>query len=544
LECKHLVRENHDVNQTSTLLGNKETTAHAKEGFKDRCPRCGAVRVDRQLGSERTPEEYIARMVVIFRELRRVLRDDGCCWLNMGDTYGGGGNTMGPGLVGSNAKKALLHDQYDRMRAAPTGLKSGNLLMIPHRLALGLQADGWVVRQDIVWGKPSPMPESVQNRCTKAHEYVFLLTKSMSYYYDNEAIKERSATAPHAPQNRKTPPTGMGGANNMGDPDKVWGDGLSNKRSVWEVDDGRALHDWLAQNHPDVLESYIGQASNRADVWRVSSGGYPGAHFAVFPPKLILPCILAGTSAYGACVKCGAPWGRVVASDRQPTRPGQNSKVNRAAEELKVNCTPGQNAVGKSSTLGNVVGNRDPQRHCTTTRTVGWRPGCACYGMPIIGDYPKEPTKGWGGRHDEDYVPPVQAAQSKSRPPAEDYDAKMARWEMDVAGWHGEWDLLWPQYRECQVRPCVVLDPFVGSGTTAVVCLETRRHCRGIDLSKKYLALNAVPRIEGVLGRSGKLSRLMPRPARRAVEMGGTEVGETPPSRCAQVADNVDNGVV
>lgn len=163
-----------------------------------------------ELGSESTPQEFVAKMVGVFREVRRVLRDDGTLWLNLGDSYGArGGNIIGPAVGGSaGGKNTKLKELHDRMKGESTGLKSGNLVGVPWRVALALQADGWVLRQDIVWHKSAPMPESVRNRCTKSHEYVFLLTKGMKYFYDNDAIRE-----PHREYN----PSGR------------------NKRSVWTV---------------------------------------------------------------------------------------------------------------------------------------------------------------------------------------------------------------------------------------------------------------------------------------------------------------------
>jgi len=193
-------------------------------------------------GAEPTPDQFVVHTVEVFRQVRRVMRDDGTLWLNFGDSYSAGG---------------------------PSGVPSGNLVGIPWRVALALQADGWVLRQDIIWHKPSPMPESVQNRCTKAHEYIFLLTKASKYFYDAEAIKEDSVQADRKRNDR------VGG----------------NKRS--EVD------------HSPGFQFEGSATKNKRSVWTVASQGYTGAHFATFPPKLIEPCILAGTSAHGACIECG-----------------------------------------------------------------------------------------------------------------------------------------------------------------------------------------------------------------------------------------------
>ncbi|MCP5404620.1 MAG: site-specific DNA-methyltransferase, partial [Pseudomonadaceae bacterium] len=151
------------------------------------CPKCGARRIDQQLGSEATPEEYVANMVAVFREVRRVLREDGTLWLNLGDSYNGSGGAGGDYAAGG------LKDGQPKFGGRNVGtLKPKDLVGIPWRVALALQADGWWLRSDIIWHKPNPMPESVTDRPTKAHEYIFLLTKSARYYYDAEAVKENS----------------------------------------------------------------------------------------------------------------------------------------------------------------------------------------------------------------------------------------------------------------------------------------------------------------------------------------------------------------
>ena len=226
--------------------------------YKKICGKCGAIREDDQLGLESTPEEYVANMVQVFREVKRVLRDDGTLWLNLGDSYmGGGGGNYNKSGISQAGGHHLTNVRNKRAFIENTGLKSKDLVGIPWRVAFALQADGWYLRQDIIWHKPNPMPESITDRCTKAHEYIFLLSKNKKYYYDHELIKEASATEPHAPKNKKLDKS----RNDHDQMDKVWGaDGKRNKRSVWTV----------------------------------TTKPYKGAHFATFPPDLIEPCILAG----------------------------------------------------------------------------------------------------------------------------------------------------------------------------------------------------------------------------------------------------------
>jgi DNA modification methylase len=194
---------------------------------------------DDQLGLESSPDEYINNMVAVFREVKRVLRDDGTLWLNLGDTYG---------------------------RGVKTNLPKKNLLGMPWRVALALQADGWILRQDIIWHKPNPMPESVRDRCTKAHEYIFLMAKQQKYYFDNDAIKEdaKYPNGPIAPEKIKKG-VGMHGMHTREGLSKLGARDKRNKRSVWKV----------------------------------TTKPFKEAHFATFPMDLIEPCVLAGSPVDG-----------------------------------------------------------------------------------------------------------------------------------------------------------------------------------------------------------------------------------------------------
>ena len=218
--CSHIAGKSR--NDADREFGTKETLTVQ---YRDVCKDCGAVREDNQIGMEASPEEYVRKIVRTFQEVKRVLRDDGTLWLNLGDSYSSGGRT-------STTNQTVRGDKdYGVTRPPVSGsIKPKDLVGIPWRVALALQEDGWYLRQDIIWHKPNPMPESVKDRCTKAHEYIFLLTKSEKYYYDSHAIKEQSV------------------------------DCLSNKRSVWTV----------------------------------PVKPYNEAHFAVFPTELIEPAILAG----------------------------------------------------------------------------------------------------------------------------------------------------------------------------------------------------------------------------------------------------------
>ena len=214
-----------------------------------------------QIGLEETPGEYVRKLVEVFREVKRVLKDDGTLWLNIGDSYASNpasGGAQSSKMTGGEHKRTPSERKYQR----PDGLKPKDLIGIPWMLAFALRADGWYLRQDIIWHKPNPMPESVRDRCTKAHEYVFLLSKSERYFFDAEAMKEPSAQPERAGKLERSFSTGK--------PD-----------AVLRQDVGRA-----------VMRT---ETRNRRSVWTVATRPYKGAHFATFPPALIEPCILAGS---------------------------------------------------------------------------------------------------------------------------------------------------------------------------------------------------------------------------------------------------------
>jgi site-specific DNA-methyltransferase (adenine-specific) len=232
---------------------------------------------DGQIGLEESPDAFVQQMVTVFREVRRLLRDDGTLWLNLGDSYAAqrGGThqpaeTLAGGKNGKTKQGANVnrdrHDGYNPTRfASRIGLKHKDLIGIPWRVAFALQTDGWYLRQDIIWHKPNPMPESVTDRCTKAHEYIFLLTKSARYYFNNAAIEEDAKW-------------------------ERWGNQTEKKSHV-----GTAGH----LGGKTLAELPIRDKKNRRSVWTVATKPYKGAHFATFPPELIRPCILAGCPTVG-----------------------------------------------------------------------------------------------------------------------------------------------------------------------------------------------------------------------------------------------------
>lgn len=257
---------------TTIFVGNcKETLSYLPDQSVHTCvtsPPYFGLRdygMSDQIGLEDTPESFVAELVDVFREVRRVLRDDGTLWLNLGDSYANGGRK-------TRAPDDKLPQRENRFRPND-GMKPKDLIGIPWRVAFALQADGWYLRQDIIWHKPNPMPESVTDRCTRSHEYIFLLSKSPKYYFDGASIKEPLARPNEA--TRKTPGK-FGGANK-------------------HVEAGK-------QSRLHSGNEYVGTSDgkrNRRDVWTVSSKPYKGAHFATFPPDLIEPCVLAGCPVGG-----------------------------------------------------------------------------------------------------------------------------------------------------------------------------------------------------------------------------------------------------
>jgi DNA modification methylase len=252
-----------------------------------------------QIGLEDTPEEYVERLVGVFRELRRALRMDGTFWLNVGDCF---------------ADK--------------------NLVGVPWRLAFALQADGWYLRSDIIWSKPNPMPESIRDRPTKAHEYVFLLSRSERYFFDQEAVKQRALN-----DGRTVKASGKGAKNSRHD-------GVNDRR----ISAGFTQHDTVIHGR------------NIRDVWHIATQPFAGAHFATFPERLPSTCVRAGTSERGCCPECGAPWERVME---------RKASIARQGKGYTAKCTGRNDGDRPGSYTGNI------------STTVGWRPTCEHDADPV-----------------------------------------------------------------------------------------------------------------------------------------------------------------
>ena len=313
--------------------------------------------VDGAYGLEPTLDEYIAKMVEVFREVRRVLREDGTLWLNLGDAYAASpkGSLNGQDKSGLTSTKTQEHSPAGISKLGG-GLKPKDLIGLPWHVAFALQADGWWLRSDIIWHKPNPMPESVADRPTRAHEYVFLLTKSKTYYYDAVAIREPAQPwhgyefRPRAPE-RKEP-----------NPDVRYADkqrGHSRRHAGFN-------DRWDAM----AKEEQQAMGANKRTVWSIATQPYSGAHFATYPEKLVEPCILAGTSERGVCGECGAQWQRVV----------EQSRTFESGSGRSGNAPFGKNGVRVQGGGETLDVRRGPVVH---TATTGWQPTCGHDTEPV-----------------------------------------------------------------------------------------------------------------------------------------------------------------
>ena len=392
LNCEHTVGSG-DNDNLKTYVTRPE-----RDGAKRQyCQKCGATRIDQQIGLEQTPDEYVADLVQVFREVKRVLRDDGTLWLNLGDSYASvksrysqKAQTLNGGKPQDNEFHGNKPDLYHHREL---GLKDKDLIGIPWMVAFALRADGWYLRQDIIWEKPNPMPESVKDRCTKAHEYVFLLSKSSRYYYDYSAVLE-----PVSDKSLKRAEYGWNCDRPSTKNASLGGDGIHTEK--------------MGERFVNPL------GRNRRSVWTIATSPYRGAHYATFPPKLIEPMILAGCPQT-VCAKCGAPYKRMLERENPPAEVYTDSHK---PEEIKAVSHPERGKVGMGQKLQDWY-NDHPQI------TVGWQPTCQCDGETMSG---------------------------------------------------------------------IVLDPFVGAGTTVMVANQLGRNGIGLDLSLTYLQDNAKQRIATV----------------------------------------------
>lgn len=392
----------------------------------------------REMGLEKTPTEYVANMVALFREVRRILRPDGTLWLNIGDSYNTKPCTEGVSFRRDRAKVSVPYESGTQ--GGLPGLKPKDLIGIPWRLAFALQADGWYLRSDIIWAKPNPMPESVYDRPTKSHEYLFLLTKKARYFYDSEAILEPVSENTHLRisqdiANQQGSLRANGGAKTNGAMKAVTrGSGVNPKAqnrtpSGWARGENRKheeLDGRFSEKSPRVKQNAsfteaisgpLVTGRNKRSVWTITTEAFSGAHFATFPKALVRPCIMAGASEGGCCAKCGAPRERIVEHgapdlDHQKLCGGdKNGEYHGKAQKD----FEGSKAQNDSEVKARILAGMCERR------TVGWKKTCKCETDEII--------------------------------------------------------------------PCTVFDPFLGSGTTAQVANELGRSFVGCELYEKFKPL-------------------------------------------------------
>ena len=347
-DCDHKKDTEHQKQgATSLRKGRANVEEQRNENFADTCP-CGAVRTGGGIGLEGTLPEHIDALVAVFREVRRVLRRDGTVWLNYGDAYcsvghiksnAGYGST---GLAGGKPQtKTPMGKGAMEKNASDVGLKHKALLMLPARVALALQADGWWLRSEIVWHKPNPMPESVTDRPTNSHEKMFLLTRSARYFYDADAV-------------RVPPSDRLAGNLPGGSVAAPKGTDAHDHRSTWKRE--------------RTSEEQAAMGSNLRNVWTIPTQGYREAHFATFPEALVRPCIAAGTSERGACPECGAPWTRVTEKEQTGTA------------KMPDGWDTGEGGHGTVHRDGREAGATAPTFQ---KKTTGWQPGCDHAADPI-----------------------------------------------------------------------------------------------------------------------------------------------------------------
>ena len=310
--------------------------------------------VEGAYGLEQSPAMYIANMVDVFRAVRRVLRPDGTLWLNLGDVYA----ANRPYQV-ADGKHTVVGNHMGMK--VPPALKPKDLVGLPWAVVFALRDDGWWLRSDIIWHKPNAMPESVRDRPAKAHEYIFLLAKSPSYYYDGEAVKEPQTGNAH-------PRLGKNGVVSE-QKQALPGSGVKNNTSF----------------HQSLREPVLPNGRNRRSVWTIPTQPYPGAHFATYPEQLAAPCIKAGTSEKGVCAECGSPWGRIT--ERTP------STMNVRVREAKAGQRSQKSWFDRSATYEEIA-NYGPETPGTSV-TVGWQATCD-HGAEVVPATVLDPFSGSG----------------------------------------------------------------------------------------------------------------------------------------------------
>lgn len=396
--CDHKPGKASRVGRTS-LDGGKGTQGHQQEGYAAECPKCGAVRKgDQQIGLEDTPDEYVDRLVQVFRGVRRVLRSDGIAVVVLGDTYV---NNRSYQIDGT---KQVVGSQPTRGMRVPDGLKPKDLVGIPWRVALAMQRDGWYLRHALPWVKLNAMPNSQADRPTATTETVFVFSKSAKYYWDQDAVRVRSADGTAARTVRDT-------------------DFFMNSlRAI--LAGGRGLLTGAEGNPLAVV---------------TNTAKFPQAHYATFPEELVEPFLRAGTSSTGCCPKCGKPWVKVVRYLEDTTPPLLGLEMQDDDDDDVPRAESQQGTKDRVSHLGQPAQQPSADiRGRPQGKIVHWQPGCRCL---------SDDTTSPAGAPDDGRPLPFDS------------------------------------------RPCVVLDPFAGSGTVGAVARGMGLHFIGVELNPDYAAM-------------------------------------------------------
>jgi DNA modification methylase len=483
---------------------SRENTKTKGYYYEKKCPKCGAIRKDNQLGMEETPEEFVENLVKVFREVKRVLRDDGTVWLNLGDSYSSGGRT-------TTTNQSLRGDKdYGVTKPKPSkGIKPKDLIGIPWRVAFALQQDGWYLRQDIIWNKPNPMPESVKDRCTKAHEYIFLLSKSPMYYFDNEAIKEGLAEASNIRLTQKN-------INNQVGSDRVPGKSngpmkpvVAKKHGKYQTEENEAKHrQGIHANRGDNLVEVRNKLPSQKDFvkfLRAKTKPKILAENTDIPLTRIEHWFRADKS--GFAYPSIEDWNKVKEFVDDWSKEFHKIDIGLSSYELKTDEVLVSSKRNKRS-VWTVTTKPFTGAHFATFPMDLIEP-CVLAGCPEkvcvkcgepyqreveLGDYDLEHQKLSGGDTEGKYF----GASTKDYAQNKAQDASETKKRILESMRHRK-DLGVAKQCDCETdetRPGVVLDPFAGSGTTAVVASGHNRDAVLLELNEEYIAL-AKKRIRG-----------------------------------------------
>ena len=358
-ECGHQVgRFTRSGLEGSKQITNSGSSAHEHISDGGVCPKCGAIRHDPGIGLEPTFAMWLDNMVAVMREVKRVLRPDGVCWINIGDCYVGSNNKA----IGDMAYKYAARGTDENVKKEIPGLAAKQLMMMPARLALARQAAGWVLRSEIVGAKPNPMPESVTDRPTSAHEKIYLLTKRAHYFYDADAVREEHVTdAPNKLRDKSKE------AYNESYPGGHFSEGAR------------------PEGNP--------AGRNLRNVWNIPTQAFPESHFATFPEELVRRCIAAGTSEHGVCGKCGKQWERVSEIPYDDEHPTYSNWLKLQECNTKYAGHKEQDSRGHGSEVSRYYKEVWNSKG-SPKQTLGWRPGCECNAGEPVGATVLDPFSG------------------------------------------------------------------------------------------------------------------------------------------------------